>query len=182
MEGDGRTITVWGEVFGYETKSFRDGTRIRHTFHISDRTNSITAELWTDVKRDKAKLEALESLKNGVCVLMTGIYEFNNFANNNIFTPKSLCLVSQYVKQDRAPVKRVELHMHTKMSAMDGLTDAKTLINRAAQWGHRAVAITDHGVVQAFPEAMQTVEKLKKEKRIWISRFYMVWRPILSMI
>ena len=164
LEADGRTLTVWGEVFGYETKSFRDGTRIRHTFHISDTTNSITAELWTDVKRDKAKLEALEALKNGVCVLMTGIYEFNNFANNNIFTPKSLCLVSKYVKQDRAPVKRVELHMHTKMSAMDGLTDAKTLINRAAQWGHRAVAITDHGVVQAFPEAMQTVEKLKKGK------------------
>lgn len=164
LEADGRTVTVWGEVFGYETKAFREGTRIRHTFHISDSTNSITAELWTDVKRDKAKLEAMESLKNGVCVLITGLYEFNNFANGNILTPKSLSTVARYVKRDDAPVKRVELHLHTKMSAMDAVTDAKTLVSRAASWGHRAVAITDHGVVQAFPEAMQTVEKLKKSQ------------------
>lgn len=153
---EGTTATVWGEVFGYETRAFRDGTRIRHTFNISDRTNSIVVILWTDTKRDKAKLEALEALKNGVCVLAEGLYEFDEFAKGNVLSPKSLAIVSRYKKKDTADKKRVELHLHTKMSAMDAMTDAKHLVNRAVEWGHPAIAITDHGVAQAFPEAMNT--------------------------
>ncbi len=153
---EGTTATVWGEVFGYETRAFRDGTRIRHTFNISDRTNSIVVILWTDTKRDKAKLEALEALKNGVCVLAEGLYEFDEFAKGNVLSPKSLAIVSRYKKKDTAEKKRVELHLHTKMSAMDAMTDAKHLVNRAVEWGHPAIAITDHGVAQAFPEAMNT--------------------------
>ncbi len=159
---DGMTATVWGEVFGYETRAFRDGTRIRHTFFISDRTNSISVILWTDTKRDKAKLEAMESLKNGVCILANGLYEFDEFAKGNVFNPKSIALVDRYKKQDNAEVKRVELHLHTKMSAMDAVSDAEALVLRAAEWGHPAVAITDHGVAQAFPEAMNAAEKAKK--------------------
>ncbi len=154
--------TVWGEVFGYETRAFRDGTRIRHTFYITDRTNSIAVIVWTDVRRDKAKLEALESLKNGCCVLISGLYEFDEFAKGDVLSPKSIALVSKYEKQDTADVKRVELHLHTKMSAMDAVSDAKALIKRAATWGHRAIAITDHGVAQAYPEAMNTAAELRK--------------------
>ncbi len=159
---EGTTVTVWGEVFGYETRAFRDGTRIRHTFYITDQTNSIAVILWTDTKRDKAKLEALESLKNGVCVIANGLYEFDEFAKENVLSPKSLALVNRFQKQDTAEVKRVELHLHTKMSAMDAVSDAAALVLRAADWGHPAVAITDHGVVQAFPEAMNAAEKARK--------------------
>ena len=155
--------TVWGEVFGYETRAFRDGAKIRHTFYITDRTNSIQCILWTDVRRDKAKLEAMESLKNGSCVLMSGLYEFDEFAKCNVFSPKSIAVVSKYQKQDTAETKRVELHLHTKMSAMDAVSDAKALILRAAQWGHPAIAITDHGVAQAFPEAMNAAAEARKK-------------------
>ena len=163
LDADGNVVTVWGEVFGYETRAFRDGAKIRHTFHISDRTNSITTILWTDVKRDKAKLEALEALKDGVCLVMTGIYEFDQFANNNVLNPKSMAIVAKYVKKDAAPEKRVELHLHSKMSSMDGVSDAESMILRAASWGHKAIAITDHGVVQAYPEAMNAAAKAKKK-------------------
>ncbi len=135
----------------YETKAFRDGTRIRHTFSVTDGTSSVTAILWTDIKRDRAKLEAMEAVKKGVCLLLSGLYEFDVFAKSQVLTPKSMAIVARYVKRDNAPEKkRVELHLHTKMSAMDAVSDAEALIARAADWGHKAVAITDHGVVQAF--------------------------------
>ncbi len=160
QEGD--NALVWGEVFGYETRAFKEGTRIRHTFYIPDRTNSISVILWTDTKRDKEKLEAMESVKNGSCVVLYGLYEFDTFAKGNVMAPKALSLVSKYKKQDAADVKRVELHLHTKMSAMDAVSDAKALIARAAEWGHPAVAITDHGVAQAFPEAMNAAADAAK--------------------
>ena len=163
LTDDGGNVTVWGEVFEYETKAFRDGTRIRHTFSVTDGTSSVTAILWTDIKRDRAKLEAMEAVKKGVCLLLSGLYEFDVFAKSQVLTPKSMAIVARYVKRDNAPEKRVELHLHTKMSAMDAVSDAEALIARAADWGHKAVAITDHGVVQAFPEAMNAAAKLKKQ-------------------
>lgn len=159
---EGETALVWGEVFGYETRAFKEGTRIRHTFYITDRTNSVAVILWTDVRRDKEKLEAMESVKNGSCVLLFGLYEYDTFAKSNVMAPKALSLVSKYQKQDTAEVKRVELHLHTKMSAMDAVSDAEALILRAAEWGHPAIAITDHGVAQAFPEAMNAAAKAAK--------------------
>ncbi len=159
---EGTVATVWGEVFGYETRAFKEGTRIRHTFYITDRTNSVSVILWTDTKRDKAKLEAMESVKNGCCVLMNGLYEYDTFAKGNVFSPKSLALVCKYQRKDTAEKKRVELHLHTKMSSMDAVSDAEALIMRAAQWGHPAIAITDHGVAQAFPEAMNAAQKAQK--------------------
>ena len=164
LEPDGSTVTVWGEVFGYETRAFRDGVKIRHTFHITDRTNSITVTIWVDQNRarDREKKEALAEFKDGMCVLMSGIYEYDDFAKNNILCPKAMSVVAKYVKKDRAEEKRVELHLHTKMSSMDGVSNAEDMILRAASWGHQAVAITDHGGVQAFPEAMNAAAKARK--------------------
>lgn len=163
LEADGGSYTVWGKVFSTDVRAFRDGAKLRYTIQFTDNTNSVTSILWADVKRDKDKIAALEAVKSGVCVLVTGIYEFDRFANDNILNPKSMAVVAPYVKQDNAEVKRVELHMHTKMSSMDGVSDAESLVLRAADWGHKAVAITDHGVVQAFPEAMNAAAKAKKK-------------------
>lgn len=163
LEADGSWVTAWGEVFSHETRENRDGTKTRHTFNITDNTSSITVSLWVDNKRDKEKIAALESLKPGVCVLVNGKYDYDEFAKNNILRPKSIAVVAKYQKQDTAPEKRVELHLHTKMSAMDGMSEASELVERAASWGHKAVAITDHGVVQAFPDAMNAAAKCKKK-------------------
>ncbi len=163
LEADGSWVTCWGEVFSYETRDNRDGTKTRHTFNITDNTSSITVSIWADNQRDKDKLAALEAVKPGVCVLVNGKYDYDEFAKNNILRPKSIAVVAKYQKMDNAPVKRVELHMHTKMSAMDGMSEAADLVARAAAWGHKAVAITDHGVVQAFPDAMNAAAKCRKK-------------------
>ncbi len=164
LEADGSWATVWGEVFSYETKDNRDGTKTRHTFNITDYTSSITVSCWFDHKRDKDKLAAMEAIdpKKKPCVLISGRYDYDEFAKNNILRPRSIALLAKYQKQDDAPEKRVELHLHTKMSSMDGVSEAKDLIARAAAWGHKAIAITDHGVVQAFPDAMNAAADAKK--------------------
>lgn len=163
LEADGGTFTVWGRVFSRDVRAFRDGAKLRYTLSITDQTSSITAIFWADVKRDKAKIDAMEGVKSGTCVLMSGIYEFDRFANDNILNPKSMAVVTPYEKQDTAERKRVELHLHSKMSSMDGISDAEAMILRAASWGHPAIAVTDHGVVQAFPEAMNAQAKAKKK-------------------
>lgn len=94
---------------------------------------------------------------------MSGKYDYDEYAKNNILRPKSIAVVAKYVKQDNEPEKRVELHLHTKMSAMDGVSEAGDLVARAASWGHKAIAITDHGVAQAFPDAMNAAAKCKKK-------------------
>lgn len=164
IEPDGSFVTVWGQVFGMEKehRESRDGTRVLYEFHFSDRTGSVTVNMWLDKKRDKQKIEALDGVKNGVCVLAQGSYDYNEYAKCNVLRLRSLAVVARYQKPDNAPKKRVELHMHTKMSSMDAVTEASDLVTRAADWGHPAVAITDHGVVQAFPDAMNAAAKLAK--------------------
>ncbi len=165
IEPDGSVVCVWGEVFGKEKeqRESRDGTRVLHEFHLSDRTGSVTVNMWLDKKRDKQKIEALSAVNNGVCVLAQGSYDYNEFAKCNVLRLRSLALVAKYQKMDHAEKKRVELHMHTKMSSMDAVTECSDLVSRAALWGHPAVAVTDHGVVQAFPDAMNTAAKLSKD-------------------
>ncbi len=167
IEPDGSFVTVWGEVFGMEKehRESRDGTRVLYEFHMSDRTGSVTVNMWLDKKRDKQKIESLSAVKNGVCVLAQGSYDYNEYAKCNVLRIRAMALVAKYQKMDNAEKKRVELHMHTKMSSMDAVTECSDLVKRAAMWGHPAVAITDHGVVQAFPDAMNTAAKLAKDDK-----------------
>ncbi len=163
LEADGSFVTVWGEIFKIEARESRDGSSTRFNICLSDKTNSITAVFRADHRRDKDKKALMEALKPGMCVLISGGYDYNEFAKDNQIRIRSLAMLAKYQKQDNAPVKRVELHLHTKMSQMDAVSEASALVERAAAWGHPAVAITDHGVAQAFPDAMNTAEKLAKK-------------------
>ena len=144
-------VVVWGNVFGLETRDTRNGERTIIIFNITDYTGSYTVKIF---ERKENCEEILKDLQNDVTVLVRGAVRDDEFMHTSLINAKAITLVHRVQKTDDAPVKRVELHMHTNMSAMDGMTSAEKLIARAAEWGHKAIAITDHGVVQAFPEAM----------------------------
>lgn len=109
------------------------------------------------------KLDSYSFIQNGTKILANGSYKADDFLHCNCFNPQSVMLVEVKPKQDNAPEKRVELHMHTNMSDMDAVTAPSVLVKQAHAWGHKAVAITDHGNAQAYPEAMNTVEKINKD-------------------
>ena len=146
---DGNCV-VWGDVFNFESKNTKDGRFTIITFCITDKTSSYSCKIFN---RKNVSEPILESLKNGVTVIIKGSIQFDKYANENVINVDALSLVDKIPPQDDAEVKRVELHLHTKMSMMDAVTDASVLVKRAIDWGHKAIAITDHGVVQSFPEA-----------------------------
>ena len=163
LEADGSTVTVWGQIFRMDSRENRDGTKCRYSISITDLTGSLIVSLWLDKKRDKDTITAVSGLKNGDNLVVSGKYDYDEFAKGNLLRPRSISIVARYQRQDLAAEKRVELHMHTKMSSMDAVADAADLVKRAASWGHKAVAITDHGVVQAFPDIMNAAAALKKK-------------------
>ena len=147
---DGSCV-VWGDVFGFESRETRDGRSNIITFNITDGTYSYTCKVF----ERKENCEAImNKIKDGVTVMLRGDLAFDKFSGENVISPRAISLVDKIPKKDDAEEKRVELHLHTKMSMMDGMTDASVLVKRAISWGHKAIAITDHGVVQAFPEAV----------------------------
>lgn len=146
---DGSCV-VWGDVFSCETRETRDGRSYIITFNITDGTYSYSCKIF---ERKQNCEEILDKIKNGVTVLIRGDITFDKFSGENIIVPRAVSLVKKIESTDDAPEKRVELHLHTKMSMMDGMTDPAVLVKRAISWGHKAIAITDHGVVQAYPEA-----------------------------
>lgn len=151
-------ITVWGEIFSIEAKETRDRVRKIYSIDITDYTGSVTMK----VLRDAGDCRAMDELKTGQSLIARGSLEYDRFEHENVFRPRALARAEQLKVVDKAPKKRVELHLHTNMSDMDGMTPASELVKRAHEWGHRAVAVTDHGVAQAFPEVMNTVEEIRK--------------------
>ncbi len=156
LEADGSMVTVWGEIFKIDAGENRDGTKNRYNILITDQTSSVPLSMWLDKKRDAESIAAIGGLRVGDNLVASGRYDYNEFAKCNQMRPRSISIVARYQRQDLAKSKRVELHMHSKMSSMDGVSDASSLVKRAIAWGHKAVAITDHGVVQAYPEVMNT--------------------------
>ncbi|MCL2121544.1 MAG: PolC-type DNA polymerase III [Clostridiales bacterium] len=122
-------------------------------FDLTDYTGSIKAKLFVDQKNQKRLKQ--NWLKEGAWYRMKGSARMDSFQKELVFYPDDIAEGEERTRRDQAPVKRVELHLHTKLSAMDALVSPKALIQQLVAWGHEAVAITDHGVVQAFPEAMK---------------------------
>ncbi|MDD6313210.1 MAG: PolC-type DNA polymerase III [Firmicutes bacterium] len=150
-------IYVCGEVFFTESRENKTGTKTILNIKITDDRASVSVK----AAGNPDKLSDLASLKPGASLLIAGTAEADEFESNQlVIKPKSVFKIKQKLKTDDAPEKRVELHLHTQMSSMDATIDPKKIVELAHAWGHKAVAITDHGNVQAYPLAMQAAEKL----------------------
>lgn len=147
-EDTGRA-TVTGRVIKLEHKELNSGSTIL-MFDLTDGTGSITAKLF-----DKTETAAplLAEVTEGKILKVNGACEPDRFAHETVLKVYGIQIGELPERRDDAPEKRVELHLHTKLSKLDGFTEVKTLFETLQKWGHEAVAITDHGVVQAFPLA-----------------------------
>ncbi|MDR0840615.1 MAG: PolC-type DNA polymerase III [Christensenellaceae bacterium] len=154
-------VTVSGEILSIEVTKRKGGGPIV-TFVISDHTNTMPCKLFLKPEEDKiiAQIEAVK--KRGDWLAVQGNYSMDNWLKRMCISPRSVGSFAPPRREDTAGQKRVELHLHTQMSSMDGLTKVKEAIDTAARWGHKALAITDHGVVHAFPEAVAKADSLAK--------------------
>ena len=150
VQPDDGFITVWGDVFSIDVRDTKRGDSKILTFNITDYTSSLTVKIFD---RNAVVEPVIKAIQEAGTIIINGSYQYDKFSNDMVLRPSNIEKVKKGEFMDDAPEKRVELHMHTTMSEMDAITPAKELVKRAAKWGHRAVAITDHGVVQALPEA-----------------------------
>lgn len=166
-------VRTSGQVFDVEFFQRRDKSWIV-TFDITDKKDSRTVKLFCDApdvggdssgggyrRRENASKEKAEKyIKKGAWLSVYGDVAYDKYSRDTVITARDINRIdAPPIKEDNAEQKRVELHMHTQMSAMDGISSAEALIERAAKWGHSAVAITDHGVVQAYPDAAKAAKK-----------------------
>ena len=148
---DGR-VALQGEVIYSEDRTLKSGKTL-FSFDLYDGTSTITCKAF--LEKDKAK-KIMKRIQKSKGIKLAGTAQMDTFSNeltvmaNTIVETEGL---KKETRQDNSEVKRVELHMHTQMSQMDAMTSATDLIKRAMKWGMKSIAITDHGVVQAFPEA-----------------------------
>lgn len=162
ITGDDTEIACWGEVFGLGTRDIKTkrGTDMTIVnFSFSDHTNSLNASLFIDTHR----MGDIAPLKDGAFILVNGSYEFDNYKKDFVVKPRAMALLQKYTEKDEHEgEKRVELHCHTNMSAKDAVSSADAIVRQAYEWGHKAIAITDHGVVQAYPAAAGAVKAIRK--------------------
>ncbi len=150
-------VVIWGDIFSVDAKESRDGKYSIINFSITDYTSSYIIKVFGEKKKCG---DIVAALKPGITVMVRGPISMDTYQHSYIITARAITQIEKIEKKDNAPEKRVELHLHTNMSAMDGMTSAKDLVTRAAKWGHKAIAITDHGCVQSFPDACNTAAKL----------------------
>lgn len=160
ISGDSGRIVVWGDVFDIEKKVTKSGDKNIFTIDITDYTGSTTAKVFNSIKESAV----IDNIKKGDTIVVQGDVEYDKYAGELVVNARSIGTAQKVKVVDNAEKKRVELHMHTNMSQMDAVTSAGGLVNRAYQWGHKAVAITDHGVAQAFPDAMKAADKINKDE------------------
>ncbi|WDV47737.1 PolC-type DNA polymerase III [Clostridiaceae bacterium M8S5] len=158
ISSDSGRVTIRGEIFRLESRMLKDNKKKLYIFDVTDYTNSITVKVFAN----KTQQEVLdEKLKKGMGIITTGDSIYDTFSREIVLMAKHMkvCQFSSKIN-DLADEKRVELHLHSRMSDMDGITSFKDLAKQAKDWGHSAIAITDHGVVQSFPEALDASRKL----------------------
>ncbi len=146
-------VIVEGEVIAVNHRELKKRNAWVISFDMTDRTNSVRVSQFMEADKAKPILERIA--KTGVWLRVQGKMVLDRYDNEMVLQPMGIMVGSKPVRKDQAPEKRVELHLHTNMSSMDALTDTGSVIAQAAAWGHRAIAITDHGIAQAFPLALK---------------------------
>lgn len=153
IEGNIDNLITEGIVFEVDEIKTRKGNKF-YIVDITDRSNSITIKIFPG-KKDKMNVKLAE----GDLIRVKGFVQYDKYSREWIIVAEDINKLQKREKEDLAQDKRIELHLHTKMSAMDAVVDVEAIIKRAADWGHPAIAITDHGVVQAFPDAYRAGQK-----------------------
>ena len=151
-------VTVSGRVFGTDSREIAKRQAAVLSFCLTDETNSIKVSKYL---RDTDPERALVGkIHDGMYLTVSGAVSYNRFDDDMVLEPRHIqAAEAPPVRQDSAAEKRVELHLHTSFSTLDALTNVEAAIQRAAKWGHKAIAITDHGCAQAFPDAWHAGEK-----------------------
>ncbi len=159
IDEEARGVVVAGQLLNLDFRTLRSG-RFLLTFDIGDVTGGLSGKVFFEDKDKDAFDKVSANLKTGMAVKAKGTVQFDKYSNELVMYADSMCRMEMTGNRtDEAEIKRVELHAHTRMSNMDAVVSAKQLIQTAIKWGHEAVAITDHGVVQAFPEAHDAAAK-----------------------
>ncbi|MCQ2546017.1 MAG: PolC-type DNA polymerase III [Clostridia bacterium] len=157
VESESGEVVVEGELFQKSCRTISEDSKLASLF-ITDKKTSICVksfvvnQKWDDIE---------EHLPDGSYVRIHGKAQWDRYDNTVTIMADDIEKIEKKERTDTYPEKRVELHCHTKMSAMDALCDASTVVKTAEKWGHKAVAITDHGVVQAFPDASHAAKEIK---------------------
>jgi len=158
VQDEEKKITIQGAIFGLDVKELRNGSTL-YTFNLTDFSDSLAVKVFVKNKED---LQTMQGLAEGKWILARGKVEYDRFMQ----TPELVMLANDLneikappERMDEAEEKRVEFHLHTNMSAMDGIASISDYMKLAAKWGHKAIAITDHAGVQSFPEAYKASKK-----------------------
>ena len=156
LGGEGGKCIIWGDVFFTEVKG---NYRKIYTVSITDYTGSINLKIRAQEGEDCSKWE---SIAKGTTIIVRGDCSYDKYEHDYIVYPYDVLFVERKKREDHAPVKRVELHLHTKLSSMDAFCDPGGIVRLAHRMGHPAIAITDHGVCQGYPEAMLAADDIHK--------------------
>ena len=160
--GEMGEITFRGQVTSFDTREIRNEKTIV-MFAVTDFTDTIMVKMF--VRNDQLQ-DIVGEIRPGAFLKIKGITTIDKYDHElTIASVAGVKKIPSFItkRKDTAPEKRVELHCHTKMSDMDGVSDTKSIVKQAHSWGHPAIAITDHGVVQAFPDANHYIEDIDKE-------------------
>ncbi len=149
LTAESGNVVIQGEVFAVQSRSAARRGGWVLSFEMTDYTNSIRVSKYF---RPEDDIGELKSIAVGMYLTVAGTVGYNRYDEDIAIEPKNITLGKKPIREDTADEKRVELHLHTRFSTLDALTDPTEAVKRAAKWGHPAIAITDHGVAQAFPE------------------------------
>ena len=148
-------VTVEGDVVAVSSRTTKNGGAVLG-FDLTDRTNSVRVSRFLRSEDDHSIIDAVAP---GDHLIVQGEIVWSKYDDDMILEPRNIMKGKKFVRPDNAPEKRVELHMHTRFSALDALTDPAAIVKRAAYWGMPAIAVTDHGVAQAFPDMWKAGKK-----------------------
>ena len=151
-------VIVEGKVFAVQHRELKKRGAWVVCFDMTDYTSSVRVNQFMEAAKAKP---IIDNVQPGMWLRVQGKMSFDRYDNEMVLQPNAMEKIEAPTRRDTYPEKRVELHLHTTMSSMDALTDTASAVKRAASWGHRAIAITDHGGAQSFPDAMKAASKAK---------------------